>query len=364
MMREYFRILAPFTHIQDIKLLKNVDVDELYCGYVTEELTKRWPLAFNVLNRRGEGQSFESYDLFRKAVEQANKYHLPVYVAINGLYTPEQYPFLLDLVNKVERLQGVKGIIIADLGLLLTLKKNGFKKEIHISAGGTCFNSKTADFYQGLGAHRIILPRQLTSNEIKNIVMTTKFKIDIELFILREPCGGFIDGYCTFFHCYEKPAAKEEKIKKSVFLRPVYNTAGQAACGCMFYFTKELAKGHFETLSPASYKQKNLDLRYQPDKHIFSALSGCRLCDLYDLKGYPIKSLKIIGRGNNPKDTVKLVKLTSQALSYLAGNGISKRDFKRKCKNLFSKIALENKRRCTKFDCYFDEHWVKNEKKI
>ncbi len=173
MIREYFRILAPFTHIEDVKILKNAGVDELYCSYVTEELTEKWPLAFNILNRRGEGQSFENYEIFKKAAEQANKYNLPVYVAINGLYTPEQYPLLLDLVKKIECLEGVKGIIVADLGFLLTLKKNKFKKEIHISTGGTCFNSNTVDFYQNLGANRIILPRQLTSSEIENIVTET-----------------------------------------------------------------------------------------------------------------------------------------------------------------------------------------------
>ena len=130
----------------------------------------------------------------------------------------------------------------------------------------------------------------------------------------------------------------------------------------MFYFIEKLAKGHFETFSTASYKQKKITLKYQSMKHIFSASSGCRICDLYDLKKYPIKSLKIIGRGNNPKHTVRLVKLVSEALSFLACDGVSRRDYKRKWKNLFSKIALNNKRRCTKFDCYFSSHWIKNEK--
>ncbi len=361
MKRKYFRILAPFVHIEDVKLLKNAGADEIYCGYVTEELKKKWPLAFHTLNRRGGGQSFENYEIFRNAVKQANRYNLPVYVTINGLYTPEQYPLLLDLIKKIESLEGMKGIIISDIGLLLMLKKNKFKKEIHISTGGTCFNSNAVEFYQNLGANRIILPRQLTSDEIQNIVMKTKFKIDVELFILREPCGGFIDGYCTFFHYSEKPFIKEEKIKKGVFLRPSFITE-RTNNGCIFYFIEKLSKGHFETFSTASYKQKKIALKYQSMKHIFSGSSGCRICDLYSLKKYPIKSLKIIGRGNNSKHTVKFVKLISEALSYLACDGISMREYKRKCKNLFSKIALNNKYRCTKFDCYFSPHWVKNEK--
>jgi hypothetical protein len=51
--------LAPFTSIEDVKLLKDAGADELYCGYVTEKLTKKWPLAFNILNRRRECQSLK-----------------------------------------------------------------------------------------------------------------------------------------------------------------------------------------------------------------------------------------------------------------------------------------------------------------
>ncbi|MDP8216450.1 MAG: U32 family peptidase [Candidatus Kaelpia imicola] len=359
MRKKYFRILAPFTHIEDIKLLKNTGADELYCGYVTEELIKKWPLAFNILNRRGEGQSFENYDIFRKAVDQANKHNLPVYVTINGLYTPEQYPLLLDLVKKIEFLKGVKGIIIADLGFLLTLIKNKFKKEIHISTGGTCFNSNTADFYQNLGASRIVLPRQLTANEIGNIIEEVKSKIDFEIFIIAESCQ-FIDGYCTFFHSHESESkfTKDMKIKSDTFLYPLYNTE-QACKGCNFYFMEELAGRRFKIFSATSHKEKKSNLKFQYNKNLSF---GCRICDLYDLKKYPIRSLKIIGRGMDPKYNTKLVKLVSEALSYLTCGGISKRDYQHKCKDLFSKIIFKNKRRCTKFDCYFSPHWIKNEK--
>lgn len=358
MKKKYFKILAPFTRIGDVKLLKDAGADELYCGYVTEELTEKWPLAFNVLNRRGEGQSFIDYRVFRRAVEEADRHNLAVYVTINGLYTPEQYPALLELVKKVECLHGVKAIIVADLGLLLTLKKNKFKKEIHISTGGTCFNSNTADFYRNLGVDRIILPRQLTPYEIGNIITGIRSEIDIEIFIIREGCGGFIDGYCTFFHCFE--LWQKDKIKKGVFFKPSYNTE-QAVTGCQFYFSEELRKGRFKSFSAKSYKEKKESLKFQPWKH---NLFGCRICDLYDLYQYPIKSLKIIGRGQNVGYIIKFIKLTSRVLSYLTSNGISKRNYQRKCKNLFSKIVYNNKRRCTKFDCYFSPHWVGNEKQI
>ncbi|MFC2062022.1 peptidase U32 family protein [Elusimicrobiota bacterium] len=358
MKKEHFKILAPFTRIEEVELFKDAGADELYCGYITEELAEKWPIAFVVLNRRGEGQSFEKYKYFKEAVNQANKYDLPVYVTINGLYTPEQYPLLLDLVSKVECLEGVKGIIVADMGLLLTLKKNKFTKEIHISTGGTCFNSSTAEFYRNLGANRIILPTDMTSSEIKNIVAENKFATDIEIFVVGGPCGGFTDGYCTFLHCLEKPVHK--KIKDNIYASNYY-TPEKAPTGCKFYFIEELAEGHFDVFNAASCKQKNIDLKYQPEKHNFYGSPGCRICDLYDLKKYKIKNLKISGRGFYSEEIVRRIKFVSKAVSYLTRNNITKREYKRKCKDLFSRFFLNNKRRCTKFDCYFSCHWAKYE---
>jgi len=354
MAKEFFRILAPFTRIADIKLLKESGADELYCGYITKELAKKWPAAFCILNRRGEAQSFEDYSTFQRAVELAHNLTLPVYVTINGLYTPEQYPLLLKLTEKIERLQGVNGIIVADLGFLLTLKKNGFNKEIHISVGGTCFNSNTADFFSSLGADRMILERQLASHEIEDIFKEMKTPIGIEVFIMAEGCGGFIDGYCTFFHCVEKNI--KARIRKGDSVYPA-SYSDQDYKGCQFYFANKLAHGDFRIFDAKTCKEKEIRLKFQRKKY---NLFGCRICDLYDLRKYPLKSLKVIGRGKYPVYTARLVKVVAQALSWLTSDTISRNDYQQKCKKLFSATLL-GERKCTKFDCYFSSHWLKND---
>ncbi len=345
MNRKDFRILAPFTNINEIEPLKKAGADELYCGYVNEELTKRWPLAFNVLNRRREGQSFENYEDFREAVKKARVYNLDVYVTLNGLYTPEQYHLLLGLVKRIEALEGVKGIIVADVGFLLFLKKNKFRKDIHIGTGGTCFNSHTAYFFQNLGAQRIILDRQMTSCEIKKLITEIKLKIDIEIFIIQEGCGGFIDGYCTFFHCFEQ--VKIKKLAENVFLYPTYNTE-QTFRGCTFFFEENLKKGNFEVFGARSHKKINKSFKKHPNRYMGL---GCRICDLFELKEFPIKSLKIIGRGVDTNINVDSVKLVSNLLTCLLRKDISREDYQKQCKSLLSKVILH--RKCRKSDCYF-----------
>jgi collagenase-like PrtC family protease len=200
------------------------------------------------------------------------------------------------------------------------------------------------------------LPRELTSTEIGEIIRGLKSNIDIEIFIIAEGCGGFIDGFCNFFHCFEGELKdKGKSMGKPVFFRTSYNTE-QPNRGCIFYFSK-MRKKHYKIINLRPNKER-IKLSYQKNK---DRSFGCRICDLYDLKTYPIQSLKIIGRGNNCLYTAKLIRTVRTAISYLENNNIPKKDFRLKCRDLFSKKILKNKRRCTKFDCYFNHHWIRTD---
>lgn len=354
MAKKYFKILAPFSNQKDIKPLRQAGADELYCGYVTHKLTKKWPLAFNLLNRRGEGGSFDNYQIFKQATEEARALGLPVYVTVNGLYTPEQYPLLMDLIKDIESLNGIKGIIIADLGFLLTLKKHKFSKEIHMGTGGTCFNSSTANFYHRLGVERIILPRQLTAREIADLVSQSEPKIDFEIFIVNEGCGGFIDGFCTFFHVLEKHKFDSRLVKNDFWLCPSYNTEQQSE-GCLFYFD-EVAKGNLKIFNLGASEKEIKRLRFKEREH---NMWGCRICDLFELYRYPIRSLKIVGRAMELKNMISSVRLIVKSLSFLKEEDMTKQEYTKRCRDIFSKLLLNNQRRCSEYDCYFSDLWLK-----
>ena len=346
MEKKYFRIAAPFHTKDAIKSLKEAGADELYCGYVGRELSEKWPLAFNILNRRGEGHSFEDYDHFREATETARTHGMPVHVTLNGLYTPEQYPLLYKLAKSIDQLEGVQGLIVADVGFLLFLKRHHFKTEIHMSTGGTCFNASTLKFYENLGVKRVILDRQLTSEEIKAMMARSNTKSDIEVFIVNEPCGGFIDGFCTFSHCLEN--GEKTKISKNVLLYEAYNVE-QHPKGCDFY--KRACVGeHCEKIDAATLRK----MRMRPKSSFVDLKSlGCGVCGLYDLKNFPVKSLKIVGRGVSEAHTVQSIKFIAEVLRCLFQQGVTRKNYRKKCKKLCFEIMLQSKRLCTKKDCYF-----------
>lgn len=332
-----FRISAPFVHIEEIEPLKKAGADELYCGYVDEESEKLWPIFFHSINRRGKGASFEDFATFKDAVKEADRYSLPVYVTMNWHYTPEQYPWLIKTIKKISRLKGVKGLIVTDMGLLLTLRKIGYEKEILISIGGTPFNSNTADFFSSLGANRIILDRQLTAKETVDLISQKRSKIDVEIFVFYTACL-FIDGYCNFFHGVG--ALKNTKVSKGVFLVKSEDTS-TVSFGCV-EITNLLANKRFKVHTISGTKKKLSDFRFQPQKRPF----GCNLCSLYELRDFPQITLKVVERGMKQANTVRII---SKLINYLAHKNISRREYQGKAKELYFKI---NKQRCTPFNCY------------
>lgn len=340
-----WKILAPVTRVSDIPALKKAGAQELYCGYISKKLSAKWPPAFNLLNRRGDQGNITDRDEFKKLADEAARQSMPLYITVNGLYTPEQYPALREMIRDIAEMPGVTGIIVADMGLLLTLKKSGFKKEIHVGTGGTTFNGATADLYAGLGASRVVFDRQLTAAEIKAAVDGISSDIGTEIFVLREGCGGFIDGFCTFLHCFETP--NRETVDNKIF-GTSYNTSFVKGC---YQFVSGRTSGIF---SVATSKPTGRRLQYTFNHNDFT---GCRLCDLYDLQASGITALKIVGRGADPGLIVTPIAVVAQALSWLRQGALTRKEYTARCRKLFA-VSCNNGRPCSRFSCYFSSRWV------
>lgn len=340
-----FKISAPFVRINEVELLKNAGVDELYCGYIDKESDKLWPGCFAIINRRGQGQSFKDFITFKAAIEKADKYNLPVYVTMNGLYTIEQYPWLLKTINKITNLKGIKGLIVADMGLFLTLKKIGYKKEIHISTGGTTFNQSTVSFFSSLGADRVILDRQLTANEMVDLISQQKTDIGIEVFIINDSCL-FIDGYCTFFH-YINNRQNISEVTDKISLIKSYNISFDLY-GCREIEDLLLNK-KFKFYNISGIRKNKHSFKYQHKRYLLN----CNLCTLYGLKCFPAITLKVAGRGGDQAMAVKMVSLAIQILNC---KNISQRQYQEKMKELYFSFF---KQKCDASKCYCPSSLIK-----
>jgi len=278
-------------NIENLKKIKDNDISNIYCGYLDNSAVNKWPSSFCILNRRGENASIYGREDFKRFALEAKKQDIKVYVTFNGLYTSEQYEWIMEAIRYVSLFDSVKGIIVNDMGLLLRLKQIGYNKEIVISTGGTTFNSSTVSFYKQFGITRVVLDRQLKTEEIISILENHK-DIDFEIFIAFGNCL-FVDGFCSFLHTLET----QEDNKKSF-----YNANRDLTMCGVIHLSQRNNKYKVDTEFNNKYK-------IGINKDIKNLVTGCNLCNLIKLKKYSNKIIyKIISRGNvfiNEFDIIK-----------------------------------------------------------
>ena len=192
------RILSPISKVDEVEKVIKVGADEIYCSVLSKKWLKTYPCADNFNSSSSRFSNLRDYNELKKVVDIAHSHDVPVFFTLNSFYySKHQYPLLIDEINNATKCN-IDAFIIADLGMLHTLNRTSNGIETHISVVGGAFNSKIIKFYQKMGISRVVLPKQLTIEEMKNISKKIK-KIKLEWFILTNGCPN-AEAYCRFQH--------------------------------------------------------------------------------------------------------------------------------------------------------------------
>jgi collagenase-like PrtC family protease len=312
------KILSPVDKVEEVEKLIEAGADELYCGV----LPKDWPYRTISINRRAErNASFQTFEELGACIKIAHSHGVPVFLTINEHYcTDFEYPIVLDYIERALDVQ-VDAFIVTDISLILTLRER--HAEVHISTGGTTFNSECAKFYQSLGAKRIILSRQLTVDEISHIV-TDVPEIMMEVFILNSKCPN-IDGFCTFHHGLEEVVGEHEKKN--------YRNA------CMLPYEISV-EGERERV--VWERQHIWRIAHMDDR-------PCGVCAIMDFREIGVESLKIVGRGNTLLKKVVDIKFIKTAINLLKENP-GKRELVEKTRKVYQETYGNP---CRIYMCYY-----------
>jgi putative protease len=319
------KLLSPVDKTEEVEGLIEAGADELYCGVLTSDWHNRY-IAGSVNRRPGGGASFKTFDALSDCVRTAHAHGIPVFLTLNEhYYTQEQYPFLYEYVARAID-AGVDAFIVADLGLLLTLKEKGEEIKTIISTGGTAFNSETVRFYQDLGASRIILPRHLTIDEIGEISRKTS-GVGLEAFILNSRCPN-VDGFCTFHH-------------------GLADASFDALCknACMLPFDVSV-DGNDPKGQHISLERQQIWQMVHVDQH------PCGVCALYEFDKMNMASVKIVGRGNPTQRKLIDIAFIRNLLDFLRDKRPAEDDFRGVARNLYLNTY---RRSCRVHMCYYPE---------
>jgi len=130
------------------------------------------------------------------AVAYAHERGKKVYLTLNTMPRAHEYAdlraFLCDLRDRAIR---VDAVIVADLGVMDTVRELWPEMEIHISTQAGICSPATAQSFVRLGAKRLVLARELNLDEIRAIRAAIPDDIELEAFVHGSMCVSY-SGRC------------------------------------------------------------------------------------------------------------------------------------------------------------------------
>ena len=104
-----------------------------------------------------------------EAVDYCHSHNVKAYVTINIVAKNCDFHNLKQYVVFLQKIK-VDAVIVSDIGVVMYIKKYAPKLHIHISTQANVTNKYTAKFFADLGVSRIVLARELSLCEIKEII--------------------------------------------------------------------------------------------------------------------------------------------------------------------------------------------------
>jgi U32 family peptidase len=129
----------------------------------------------------------------KKAVAEAREMKKKVYVTINIFAHNRHLDELPPYVKLLKEL-AVDALIISDPGVMALVKKIWPKARIHLSTQANCTNWSAAKFWQKQGVKRVVLGRETTLAEIKEIHKKCP-TLELEYFVHGAMCMAY-SGRC------------------------------------------------------------------------------------------------------------------------------------------------------------------------
>jgi putative protease len=172
-------LLAPAGNLEKLKIAVQYGADAVFIGGQEYGL-------------RSNADNF-TFEEMKEGVEFAKKYGAKIYVTTNIFAHNENIDGLEEYMLGLKE-AGIQGIIVADPLIIETCKKIAPEIEVHISTQQSISNWKTIQFWKEEGAERVVLARETSAEEIKE--MKEKVDIEIEIFVHGAMCIAY-SGRCT-----------------------------------------------------------------------------------------------------------------------------------------------------------------------
>lgn len=172
-------LLAPAGDLERLKINLLYGADAVYIG------GQKYSLRANATN-------FSISDI-KEACTFAHNLDKKVYLTLNIVFHNEDMEGVEEYIKDVVD-AGIDAFIVSDPFIISHIKENYSNVEVHLSTQNSTSNYEAIEFFKKEGVDRVVLARELSLDEIKEIIEKTK--IDIEVFIHGAMCTCF-SGRCA-----------------------------------------------------------------------------------------------------------------------------------------------------------------------
>ena len=219
MREKKIELLAPAGDMERLEMAVAYGADAVY-------------LAGTAFGMRSFAGNFTPEEL-KRAVALCHKKGVRVHVTCNTMPRNDEVARLPEWLTYLDQV-GVDAVILADVGVMALAGKYAPHVQRHISTQASIVNYETARAWHDLGADRVILARELSLDEIREIRDKTPPELELEAFAHGAMCVSY-SGRCLLSNymtgrdsnrgacaqpCRYKYALMEEKRPGEYF--PVY----------------------------------------------------------------------------------------------------------------------------------------------
>lgn len=275
--------LVPLNNARALPLFHEAGVEEIYVGFHDDAWNDRFGAAeLNRMSGFGAEANPFTFAEMCEQIECARSLGMRAFVCFNASsYTPEQRAFIAKAYLGQLAEAGTSGIILSSQALIAAGRDSGLDVVMSTVAG--VFNEGLAAYYRDSGATRLILPRDLSSEEIAGIVRAVP-QMEYEVFLMRNGCM-FSDSHCLGCHRGGKPSLCRSLREAEWDIRGLATLSPGSAA-------KRPDDSAF--VERARYTEWLLNTHYHR--------RTCGLCALWRFEQLGISAYKVVGRGDDVDD--------------------------------------------------------------
>ena len=173
-------LLAPAGDLEKLKMAIMYGADAVYLGG-------------EFFGLRASAKNFTEEEL-KEGIEFAHSRGKKVYVTVNIIPHNSDFEGLDEYLKMLESIN-VDAVIVSDPGVLCVVKEVVPNMEVHLSTQANNTNYMSAKFWYKQGVNRIVMARELSFKEIKEIRDSIPEDMEIEAFVHGAMCISY-SGRC------------------------------------------------------------------------------------------------------------------------------------------------------------------------